>query len=98
MRTHPITLLSLVILLVAACNFQPGETVPKEDYDSIVQAYEELRVSAEATRDSYIEQASAVDNILQELSQVEPVMTCWLHARYYLVHSMLFLQLHDPGP
>ena len=70
MRTHPITLLSLVVFLVAACNFQPGETVPKEDYDSIVQAYEELRVSAEATRDSYIEQASAVDNILQELSQI----------------------------
>ena len=34
--------------------------------------------------------------ILQELSQVEPVMTCRLHARYYLVHSLLFLQLPDP--
>ena len=39
-------------------------------YHREMKAYDELKVSAEATRDSYIEQAAAVDNILQELSQV----------------------------
>lgn len=70
MRTLPITLLLAVGLLVAGCEFNHTESVPKEDYDTVVQAYEELKVSAEATRDNYIEQAAAVDNILQELSQI----------------------------
>ena len=68
MRTLPIILTAAV--LVAACDFKPGETVPKSDYDAVVKAYDELKVSAEATRDSYIESATAVDNILQELSQI----------------------------
>ena len=68
MRTLPIILVAAV--LVAACEFKPGDTVPKEDYDAVVKAYDELKVSAEATRDSYIESATAVDNILQELSQI----------------------------
>jgi chromosome segregation ATPase len=72
MRTFPITALCpvLALLFLAGCEFQQGESVPKEDYDAVVQAYEDLKVSAEATRDSYIEQATAVDNILQELSQI----------------------------
>ena len=70
MRTHPIITLLAATAILAACDFQPGETVPKEDYDAVVKAYDELKVSAEATRDSYIEQATAVDNILQELSQI----------------------------
>ena len=68
MRTLPIILATAV--LVAACDFKTGETVPKSDYDAVVKAYDELKVSAEATRDSYIESATAVDNILQELSQI----------------------------
>ena len=47
-----------------------GETVPKEDYDSVVRAYEELRISSEQTRMDFAEQASAVDGILQELSEI----------------------------
>jgi len=70
MRTQPITALLLPALLLAGCAFQQGESVPKEEYDTVVRAYEELKVSAEATRDSYIEQAAAVDNLLQELTQV----------------------------
>ena len=70
MRTQPIILITLVVFLAAGCTFNSGESVPKEDYDAVVQAYEDLRTSAEATRDSYIEQAAAVDNILQELSQI----------------------------
>ena len=66
---------ALPIILVAAalataCEFHSGTTVPKEEYDAVVNAYNELKVSAEATRDSYIESATAVDNILQELSQI----------------------------
>ena len=60
------------LLLAASCDFlvPKGETVPKEDYDTVVQAYEDLKASAEVTRNGYIEQAAAVDNILQELSQI----------------------------
>ena len=60
----------LAAVLAAGCEFRSGDSVPKEDYDAVVRAYDELKVSAEATRDSYIEQAAAVDNILQELSQI----------------------------
>ena len=70
MRTLPIiTALVTATLLLAGCEFRSGDSVPKEDYDAVVNAYNDLKVSAEATRDSYIEQATAVDNILQELSQ-----------------------------
>ena len=70
MRTLPITLLSLAALLAFGCTNPSGETVPKDDYDAVVQAYEDLKASAEVTRNGYIEQAAAVDNILQELSQI----------------------------
>jgi DNA repair exonuclease SbcCD ATPase subunit len=68
MRTFPLILVAAA--LVTACEFQQDATVPKEDYDAVVNAYNDLKVSAEATRDSYIEQATAVDNILQELSLI----------------------------
>ena len=70
MRTLPIIPILLAAVLAAGCEFRSGDSVPKEDYDAVVRAYDELKVSAEATRDSYIEQAAAVDNILQELSQI----------------------------
>ncbi|MBR5256271.1 MAG: hypothetical protein IKV62_05800 [Bacteroidales bacterium] len=71
MRTLPIiTFLATAALLVTGCELPSGNSVPKEDYDAVVQAYNDLKVSAEATRDSYIESANAVDNILQELSQL----------------------------
>ena len=70
MRTFPIIPFILAAALVASCDLPSGNTVPKEDYDAVVKAYDELKVSAEATRDSYIESATAVDNILQELSQI----------------------------
>ena len=71
MRTLPIiTVLATAALLVTGCELPSGNSVPKEYYDAVVQAYNDLKVSAEATRDSYIESANAVDNILQELSQL----------------------------
>ena len=70
MRTQPIILLALAALLATGCRFTMGDNVPKEEYDAVVQAYNDLKTSAEATRDSYIEQAEAVDNILQELTQI----------------------------
>lgn len=72
MRTLQIICLSGCLILAASCDFlvPRGETVPKEDYDTVVQAYEDLKASAEVTRNGYIEQAAAVDNILQELSLI----------------------------
>ena len=70
MRALPITRLPLAALLVIGCMNPSNETVPKDDYDAVVQAYEDLKASAEVTRNGYIEQAAAVDNILQELSQI----------------------------
>ena len=70
MRTLPIIPIFIAAVLAAGCEFRSGDTVPKEDYDAVVRAYDELKVSAEATRDNYIEQAAAVDNILQELTQI----------------------------
>ena len=72
MRTLQIIGLSGCLILAASCDFlvPRGETVPKEEYDTVVQAYEDLKASAEVTRNGYIEQAAAVDNILQELSLI----------------------------
>lgn len=70
MRTYPIASLLLAVMMAVACDFQPGETVPKEQYDDVVKAFEDLKASAEETRNGYMEQALAVDNILQELSQI----------------------------
>ena len=70
MRTLPLIPILLAAVLAAGCEFRSGDTVPKEDYDAVVRAYDELKVSAEATRDNYIEQAAAVDNILRELTQI----------------------------
>ena len=72
MRTLQIIGLSGCLILAASCDFlvPRSETVPKEDYDTVVQAYEDLKASAEVTRNGYIEQAAAVDNILQELSLI----------------------------
>ena len=70
MRTQPIILLALAGLMLSGCRFPGGDSVPREDYDAVVQAYNDLKTSAEATRDSYIEQAAAVDNILEELTRI----------------------------
>ncbi|MBQ3440390.1 MAG: hypothetical protein IJG35_10480 [Bacteroidales bacterium] len=70
MRIIQISALLGLLVLASSCEFPKGETVPKEDYDTVVQAYEDLKASAEVTRNGYIEQAAAVDNILQELSQI----------------------------
>lgn len=70
MRTFPIIGALLGVWLVSSCGFPSGETVPKTEYDEVVSAYEELRNSAEATREEYLTQAQAVDNILQELTRI----------------------------
>lgn len=72
MRTYPITALLTAALVLTGCEFLngDGEKVPKEDYDNVVAAYQELKASAEITRNEYIAQSAAVDNILQELTQI----------------------------
>jgi hypothetical protein len=40
MRTLPlITVFATSALLLAGCEFRSGDTVPKEDYDAVVNAY-----------------------------------------------------------
>jgi len=69
MRTLKISALLLAMLLASAC-LETGETVPKSEYDQLLQDYSELREGAEATRAEYAAQAAAVESILQELSQI----------------------------
>lgn len=68
MRTLKIVALLAAILAVSCENF--GNQVPREEYDQLLGEYEDLRASAEATRAEYAEQAAAIDNILQQLSQI----------------------------
>ena len=70
MRTLKITALALCgALLIQSCQFG-GQQVPREEYDQLLQEYDDLRASAETTRAEYAEQAAAIDNILQQLSQI----------------------------
>ncbi len=70
MRTLKISALLAGLALVFSCNLEMGETVSKASYDKLLSEYSELSSSAEATRAEYAAQAAAVDNILQELSQI----------------------------
>ena len=68
MRTLKIMALGGALLL-QACQFG-GPQVSQEQYDQLLQEYDDLRASAETTRSEYAEQAAAIDNILQQLSQI----------------------------
>ena len=71
MRTHQIVLAALTatLFLFTACE-EPGTTVPKGEYDNLMQEYRELKAGTEALREEHAAQAVAIDNILQELSQL----------------------------
>ena len=69
MRIDKIILpLFAALLLASAC--EDPNYVPRADYETLVQEYADLQAGAEATRAEYAAQAAAVDNILQELSQI----------------------------
>jgi predicted nucleic acid-binding Zn-ribbon protein len=69
MRTFKIALAAaLTLLAVAAC--KEPKYVSKEDYDNLAQEYQDLKAGSEAIRQEYADQAQAVDNILQQLSQI----------------------------
>ena len=70
MRTFKIitTLLLAVTSLLWACD--DPNYVPRAEYENLVAEYADLQASAEATRAEYAQQAAAVDNILQQLSQI----------------------------
>ena len=71
MRTFQITLAALAaaLLTFTACE-EPGTTVSKGEYDALMQEYRELKAGSEALREEHAAQAMAIDNILQELSQL----------------------------
>lgn len=68
MRTLPITVLALCAALLTSC--LENNNVPREEYDHLLQEYADLQAGAQATRAEYAAQAAAVDQILQELSQI----------------------------
>lgn len=69
MRTHPITAAFVAAGMLAGCG-QPAGTVKKAEYEALEREYADLKASVEITRQEYVEQAMAMDDILQELSQV----------------------------
>lgn len=56
-------------LALCACE-NNSETVPKADYDLLLQEYAEVKAGAEAAREESVAQAQAIDNILRELSLI----------------------------
>ena len=71
MRTHKIVLAALAVAFFSftACE-EPGTTVSKGEYDHLMEEYRELKAGTEALRAEHAAQAVAIDNILQELSQL----------------------------
>lgn len=71
MRTLKISAFILMASLAfSSCIENTGATVSREEYDQLMQEYQDLQAGAEVTRQEYAEQAAAIDNILQELSQI----------------------------
>ena len=69
MRTYKIALFLFAAFIAAGCGLREGY-VPKEEYESLKTEFKQLQESSAATRDQYVEQALAMDDILQQLAQV----------------------------
>ncbi len=71
MRIDKIIGVALPLCLLVSCVGGPKEGyVPQTEYDDLRQEYTQLKESSAATREQYVEQAEAMDKILQELAQV----------------------------
>lgn len=68
MHAYKITILSACVLMLSCCT-QPG-SVPKSQYDDLKKEYDELKSNHEKTRETYVQQANEMTNILQELSDI----------------------------
>lgn len=69
MRTVKITsLLALTLFFAAAC--EDPKFVSREEYDNLAKEYEDLKAGSEAIRQEYATQAQAVDDILDQISQI----------------------------
>ncbi len=69
MRTFKIALAAFMALsLAVACD--DSKYVSRQDYDTLAKDYEDLKNGSAAIREEYATQAQAVDNILQQLSQI----------------------------
>lgn len=69
MHFDKIALAALAATLIA-CGGPHEGYVLQEEYDALRSEFKELQQSSAATRDQYIEQAAAMDDILQQLAQV----------------------------
>lgn len=70
MRIIKIALAALVFFGLASCANNHEGYVPESDYQEIVKEYKELKANSDATREQFIEEAEAMDSILQELSGI----------------------------
>ena len=70
MRIIKITLSALIIAGLTTCTENHEGYVPESDYQEIVKEYKELKANSDATREQFIEEAEAMDSILQELSGI----------------------------
>jgi len=69
MRTFKIALAAALTLSLAAACEDPA-FVSRKDYEDLAKEYEELKTGSEAIRQEYADQAQAVNDILQQLSQI----------------------------
>lgn len=70
MRIVKITIAALFIAATSSCSQNHEGYVSESDYQEIVKEYKELKANSEATREQFIEEAAAMDGILQELSGI----------------------------
>ncbi|MBQ5983642.1 MAG: hypothetical protein K5910_01395 [Bacteroidales bacterium] len=71
MRIDKITGFALQLFLLVSCAGGPVEGyVPQEEYDDLKQEYSQLKESSSATRDQFVQQAEAMDKILQDLARI----------------------------
>ena len=71
MRIDKVIGIVFPLFLLVSCAGGPAEGyVPQEEYDDLKQEYAQLKESSAATREQYVEQAEAMEKILQELAQV----------------------------
>ena len=69
MRIVKITLAAaLALLLTVGCD--DPNYVPREEYNSLLKEYQDLKEGSQAIREEHAAQAQAVDRILQQLSQI----------------------------
>lgn len=60
----------LAISFIITCCAEPENTVSREEYDDVVEEYNELKESMQLTQQAYVRQAEQIDSILVSISSV----------------------------